>query len=53
MAEDIIAPTRQQNFSGVHELSLAGQQNMRGVVHSTDLEMELDETEEVMVRQKH
>ncbi len=32
--------------------SLAARQNMRGLVGSTDLEMELAETDEVMVRQK-
>lgn len=32
--------------------SLAAQQNMHGLVGSTDLEMEVAETDEVMVRQK-
>lgn len=49
--EDTISFTRQQKSTGVDEMIVAGQQNVRGPVCSMDLEMELAETDEVVVRQ--
>lgn len=51
MAEDIVC-IRQQKSIGVDEMIVAGQQNMRGLVCSMDLEMELADTDEVVVRQR-
>lgn len=51
MGEDTISFIRQQKSTGVDEMIVAGQQNMRGLVCSMDLEMELAENDEVVVRQ--
>lgn len=51
VGEDTISFIRQQKSTGVDEMIVAGQQNVRGPVCSMDLEMELAETDEVVVRQ--
>ncbi|XP_063318955.1 serine/threonine-protein kinase N2 isoform X1 [Pelmatolapia mariae] len=48
VGEDTISFIRQQKSTGVDEMIVAGQQNVRGPVCSMDLEMELAETDEVV-----